>query len=235
MRDPGVFKIFRPNLFFLLSSEKDDEVVSDARRLSEHNETERQLARLPATLHTSPGNHRQTHRAREICEMLFGMKVENIAKFYYDKNNKVVLWFRPCQQHITEPVQDIENWASWYISEMNLLLSSVKHLLLLTDLGCLPTYFSCADLNIVTMPTRAQKPSEPRVHVISLQSQADTDLLLLGLSAAFNTVDHDVLSDRLENQFGISGLDLAWLKSYLSVSYITCCVVSHHIVLCIVS
>lgn len=88
---------------------------------------------------------------------------------------------------------------------------------------------------MVTMPTRAQKPSEPRVHVIILQSQADTDLLLLGLSAAFNTVDHDVLSDRLENQFGISGLDLAWLKSYLSVSYITCCVVSHHIVLCIVS
>ena len=57
--------------------------------------------------------------------------------------------------------------------------------------------------------------------------------------AAFNTVDHEMLSDRLENQFGVSGLDLIWLKSYLSVSYITCSYritlynnVLYHILLC---
>ena len=38
----------------------------------------------------------------------------------------------------------------------------------------------------------------------------------LDLSAAFDTIDHGILSDRLESQFGISGLALAWLKSYLS-------------------
>ena len=40
--------------------------------------------------------------------------------------------------------------------------------------------------------------------------------MLLDLSAAFDTIDHGILSDRLESQFGISGLALAWLKSYLS-------------------
>ena len=37
--------------------------------------------------------------------------------------------------------------------------------------------------------------------------------MLLDLSAAFDTIDHGILSDRLESQFGISGLALAWLKS----------------------
>lgn len=35
----------------------------------------------------------------EICEMVFGMNVESIAKLYYYKNNKAVLCFSPCQSH----------------------------------------------------------------------------------------------------------------------------------------
>uniref|UniRef100_A0A4W6FMD4 Reverse transcriptase domain-containing protein n=1 Tax=Lates calcarifer TaxID=8187 RepID=A0A4W6FMD4_LATCA len=41
-------------------------------------------------------------------------------------------------------------------------------------------------------------------------------LLLLDLSAAFDTIDHCILMGRLENRFRISGLALSWLKSYLS-------------------
>ena len=41
-------------------------------------------------------------------------------------------------------------------------------------------------------------------------------LLFLDLSAAFDTVDHDVLLHRLEHRFGILDSALSWVRSYLT-------------------
>ena len=40
-------------------------------------------------------------------------------------------------------------------------------------------------------------------------------LVLLDLSAAFNTVNHQILLDRLKNMFGFTGLVFNWIASYL--------------------
>ncbi|KAI2655645.1 RNA-directed DNA polymerase from mobile element jockey [Labeo rohita] len=44
-------------------------------------------------------------------------------------------------------------------------------------------------------------------------------LVLLDLSVAFDTIDHDILIDRLQNYAGIQGQALKWFRSYLSDRY----------------
>ncbi len=44
-------------------------------------------------------------------------------------------------------------------------------------------------------------------------------LVLLDLSAAFDTIDHDMIIDRLQNNTGIQGQALRWFRSYLSDRY----------------
>ena len=52
--------------------------------------------------------------------------------------------------------------------------------------------------------------------LIAMDKGKVTALTLLDLSAAFDTIDHAILLDRLQKWFGISGLALKWFSSYLS-------------------
>ncbi len=49
-----------------------------------------------------------------------------------------------------------------------------------------------------------------------MDRQEVTLLVLLDLSTAFDTIDHDIMINLLENDFGITDQALSWLKSFLT-------------------
>ena len=52
--------------------------------------------------------------------------------------------------------------------------------------------------------------------LLSMDRQEVTLLVLIDLSAAFDTIDHAIILETLEKDFGVTGNALKWLTSYLS-------------------
>ena len=52
-------------------------------------------------------------------------------------------------------------------------------------------------------------------------------LILLDLTAAFDTIDHAILLDRLQNWVGISGAALNWFHSYFTNRVFNVCINNH--------
>ena len=53
----------------------------------------------------------------------------------------------------------------------------------------------------------------------SMERKNVTVMIVLNLSTAFNTVDHEVLLRNLQDNFGISGIALEWFRNYLNNRY----------------
>jgi hypothetical protein len=64
---------------------------------------------------------------------------------------------------------------------------------------------------------------------LAAADRGDVTLLsLLDLSAAFDTVDHEILLDRLRNSFGLRGTVLSWIASFIHERKQTVCSAGQH-------
>ena len=57
-----------------------------------------------------------------------------------------------------------------------------------------------------------------------MENQEIITMLILDLSAAFNTVDHDILLAIMERTFGFKEKALKWLNNYLRPRYFKVCI-----------
>ena len=57
-----------------------------------------------------------------------------------------------------------------------------------------------------------------------MESKKGTALMAIDLSAAFDMVNHNILLDVLHNKFGIRGIALNWVESYLRPRYCKVCI-----------
>ena len=72
-----------------------------------------------------------------------------------------------------------------------------------------PNFYVSLTISTETAPLKVHNV------ILNMDNQRVILLVLLDLSAAFHTVNLQVLLKRLESSFGISGTTLRWFKSYL--------------------
>ena len=84
-------------------------------------------------------------------------------------------------------------------------------------------YLNCNNLFLVFQSAYRQKHTTETALLkvmndilLNINNRFVTLLILLDLSAVFDTVNHDTILRRLEYSFGIQGKALSWFASYLS-------------------
>ncbi len=151
-------------------------------------------------------------------EKLSDSKCNEFASFFSEKisNIRKEIGTSSCNTEVTQIRQQSQKKVTMSVFktiDSKILEEIVQHLKSSTCyLDTLPTSFFKSVLNCLEADL---------LEVVNTSLLSGTfpnslkTALLLDLSAAFDTVDHNILLERLENWVGLSGMALKWFRSYL--------------------
>ena len=110
--------------------------------------------------------------------------------------------------------------GDWQVVLDKYFTSSSSHIVPLSGGGCISLVdrFKSKEKKVYYVTWKCRIGRSVRLVIVkkSMTTNVSVILLLLDLSAAFETVDNNILLDRLSQRFGIVGHTLEWFACYLS-------------------
>ena len=126
----------------------------------------------------------------------------------FSKNISIHWWFQQLSSNF-KPQLHFQNYWKYCCLPDSILLSS----------NSLSSSFQSACRIFHSTETTLHKIHN--VLILAMDRGEVTTLILFDLSAAFDTVDHSILLNRLQNWFGLDGLSLDWFSSYYILLYLS--------------
>ncbi len=150
----------------------------------------------------------------EVIDPLLAIINSSLSLGYVPKNFKLAV-IKPLIKKTQLDPKDLVNYRT--ITNLPFLSKILEKVVSSQLYSFLEKNDICEDFQSGFRPSHSTETALIRVtNDLSSDRGCISLLVLLDLSAAFDTIDHNILLNRLENFVGISGSALAWFKSYLS-------------------
>ncbi len=151
----------------------------------------------------------------EVIDPVLAIINSSLSLGYVPKNFKLAV-IKPLIKKTQLDPKDLVNYRP--ISNLPFLSKILEKVVSSQLYSFLEKNYICEDFQSGFRPNHSTETAFIRVTndlLLSSDRGCISLLVLLDLSAAFDTFDHNILLNRLENFVGISGSALAWFKSYL--------------------
>ena len=114
--------------------------------------------------------------------------------------------------------------ASVPISNLSVLSKLLEHLVVSQLLACRPTSATCNLASFQVIPPRPPCCASCRTFCLSTAAISPLWFFWTCRRHSTCTVDYDILLQRLETSFGVTGTALSWFQTYLSgrTQYVRC-------------